>query len=178
MRGIAPHGSSIVLSGGYADDEDMGEFIIYTGASGRDPNAGRQVADQQLVLGNRALAESHLNGIPICVRRGKAHVSDMPEGFRYRYDGLYRVARYWQEPGRDGFKIWRFRIQKFLASGDATSPEDTLQSESGNIQAPDGNQIPNRRRSTITRLVRSTMMRSFPRSRLPASVVSTGEPIA
>jgi putative restriction endonuclease len=156
MRGIAPHGSSIVLSGGYVDDEDMGEVIIYTGEGGRDPNTGRQVADQQLVLGNKALAENHLKGIPIRVHRGKAHVSDMPNGFRYRYDGLYRVARYWQEPGRDGFKIWRFRIEKFLASGDATSPEDMLQCESGNKEAPDGNQIPDRRRSIITRLVRST----------------------
>jgi len=30
MRGIAPHGSSIVLSGGYVDDEDLGDMIIYT----------------------------------------------------------------------------------------------------------------------------------------------------
>ncbi len=35
MRGIAPHGSSIVLSGGYVDDEDIGEVIIYTGEGGR-----------------------------------------------------------------------------------------------------------------------------------------------
>jgi putative restriction endonuclease len=80
----------------------------------------------------------------------------MPEGFRYRYDGLYRVARYWQESGRDGFKIWRFRIEKFLALDHATSPEDMPEGESENKEAPDGNQIPNRRRSTITRLVRST----------------------
>src|SRR3984893_1796374 len=60
MRGIAPHGSSIVLSGGYVDDEDLGDVIIYTGEGGRDSTTGRQVADQQLTLGNRALAENHL----------------------------------------------------------------------------------------------------------------------
>jgi len=59
MRGIASHGSSIVLSGGYVDDEDMGDVIIYTGEGGRDSNTGRQIADQQLALGNRALAENH-----------------------------------------------------------------------------------------------------------------------
>jgi putative restriction endonuclease len=117
MGGIAPHGSSIVLSGGYVDDEDLGDVIIYTGEGGRDPNTGRQIADQQLILGNRALAENHLNGIPIRVHRGKAHVADMPEGFRYRYDGLYRVARYWQKPGQDGFKIWRFRDREDADSG-------------------------------------------------------------
>src|ERR1700704_3303883 len=73
MRGIAPHGSSIVLSGGYVDDEDLGDVIIYTGEGGRDPKTGRQIAVQQLLLGNRALAENHLNGIPIRVHRGKAH---------------------------------------------------------------------------------------------------------
>lgn len=87
MRGIAPHGSSIVLSGGYVDDEDLGDVIIYTGEGGRDPNTGRQIADQQLILGNKALAENHLNGIPIRVHRGKAHVSNMPEGFRLRRSG-------------------------------------------------------------------------------------------
>ena len=34
IAGIAPHGSSIVLSGGYADDEDFGDVIIYTGEGG------------------------------------------------------------------------------------------------------------------------------------------------
>jgi putative restriction endonuclease len=50
MRGIAPHRSSIVLSGGYVNDEDMGNVIIYTGEGRRDPNTGRQVAEQQLIL--------------------------------------------------------------------------------------------------------------------------------
>ena len=37
MQGIAPDGSSIVLSGGYIDDEDEGEIIIYTGEGGETP---------------------------------------------------------------------------------------------------------------------------------------------
>jgi putative restriction endonuclease len=94
MSGIAPHGSSIVLSGGYVDDEDFGDVIIYTGEGGRDAATGRQIADQQLVKGNKALAENHLNGVPVRVHRGRAHVPDMPDGFRYRYDGLYHVASY------------------------------------------------------------------------------------
>jgi putative restriction endonuclease len=63
----------------------MGDVIIYTGEGGCDPNTGRQIADQQLISGNKPLAENHLNGIPVRVHRGKAHVPDMPEGFRYRY---------------------------------------------------------------------------------------------
>jgi putative restriction endonuclease len=156
MRGIAPHGSSIVLSGGYVDDEDMGDAIIYTGEGGRDPNTERQIADQQLVLGNRALAENHLNGIPIRVHRGKAHVPDIPEGYRYRYDGLYRVARYWQERGRDGFTIWRFRMEKLAISDDGQEASDVAADESVNSEVPSGNEAPNKRQFTITRTVRST----------------------
>ena len=112
MNGIAPHGSSIILSGGYQDDEDLGDVIIYTGEGGRDPNTRRQIADQTFTNGNLALAANHLNGIPIRVHPGRKHAPDMPQGFRYRYDGLYRVASYWQQIGSDGFKIWRFRSRK------------------------------------------------------------------
>ena len=156
MRGIASHGSSIVLSGGYVDDEDLGDVIIYTGEGGRDPITGQQIADQQLLSGNKALAENHLNGIPIRVQRGKAHVPDMPKGFRYRYDGLYRVTSYWQEPGRDGFKIWRFRIERGLIPEDASPSQNTANVRSGDGEVPSGNESPNRRLSTIIRIARST----------------------
>src|SRR4051812_43019893 len=49
---------SIVLSGGYEDDRDDGDVILYTGHGGRDATTGRQVADQELRLGNLALARS------------------------------------------------------------------------------------------------------------------------
>jgi putative restriction endonuclease len=154
MSGIAPHGSSIVLSGGYVDDEDLGDLIIYTGEGGRDATTGRQIADQQLVRGNKALAENHLNGIPIRVHRGQAHVPDIPEGFRYRYDGLYHVARYWQERGKDGFTIWRFRLERAPAAQDAAAVVETLSSELMNSEKPGGNTAPSRRLSKITRVVR------------------------
>ena len=156
MRGIAPHGSSIVLSGGYIDDEDLGDVIIYTGEGGRDPNSGRQIADQRFEAGNKALAENHLNGVPVRVHRGKAHVPDMPEGYRYRYDGLYRVARYWEEVGRDGFKIWRFRIEKLPTSDFEQLPEGIPDENSANVDTPSGNETPPKRQFMVTRTVRST----------------------
>jgi hypothetical protein len=36
MNGTATRGLSIVLSGGYMDDEDLADVIIYTGEAGRD----------------------------------------------------------------------------------------------------------------------------------------------
>jgi putative restriction endonuclease len=152
MDGVAPHGSSIVLSGGYPD-EDLGDVIVYTGEGGRDPGSRRQIADQKLSGGNLALAANHLNGIPVRVHRGEAHVSDMPEGFRYRYDGLYRVARYWQETGQDGFKIWRFRIEKAAITDELA---DGTRVETTNKVAPAGNEIPSRQQRTVIRIVRDT----------------------
>jgi putative restriction endonuclease len=58
--GIAERGGaqSIVLSGGYKDDTDLGDFLIYTGQVGQEN--GRQVADQQFTLGTLALCRSRL----------------------------------------------------------------------------------------------------------------------
>ena len=55
QRGIGTKGASIVLSGGYIDDEDLGDEIIYTGEGGRDLNTGLQVRDQTLTRGNQSL---------------------------------------------------------------------------------------------------------------------------
>lgn len=111
IAGRAGEGAtSVVLSGGYVDDEDRGDTIIYTGAGGRDPKTGRQVGDQTLTRTNLALATSARRGLPVRVVRG-AHpdVHDAPEA-GYRYDGLYRVADYWQEAGADGYRVWRFKL--------------------------------------------------------------------
>ena len=104
-----------------------------------NPQTRRQIADQKLSHGNLALAENHLNGIPIRVHRGKAQASNIPEGFRYRYDGLYRVASYWPETGRDGFKIWPFRIEKAAITDDLA---DGTRVETTNKIASAGNEKP------------------------------------
>ena len=70
MRGIAPQGLSIVLSGGYVDDQDLGDEIIYTGEGGRDTDTGRQIAYQTLTGGNLFLAQNCQRGIPVRVSRG------------------------------------------------------------------------------------------------------------
>lgn len=100
---------SIVLAGGYVDDEDRGDTVLYTGAGGRNPATGRQVTDQHLNGPNLALATSMLHGVPVRVVR-------KVEG-GYRYDGLYTVTDYWPETGRDGFRVWRFRLDRLPAPG-------------------------------------------------------------
>ena len=55
IHGTARDGAdSIVVSGGYDDDEDHGDVIIYTGAGGNDPATKRQVKDQSVEHPNNA----------------------------------------------------------------------------------------------------------------------------
>jgi putative restriction endonuclease len=75
---------SIVVSGGYEDDQDFGDEIIYTGHGGRED--GKQIADQTLTRGNLALAKNEIDNLPVRVIRG-AHKGNLfaPE-VGYRYD--------------------------------------------------------------------------------------------
>ncbi len=83
ISGSQKEGSdSIIVSGGYEDDEDYGDIIIYTGHGGRDLSSGKQVADQELVRGNLALAKSCKNGLPVRVIRGgvRSLILDLMKG--------------------------------------------------------------------------------------------------
>eukprot|EP00088_Acartia_fossae_P020781 TRINITY_DN2230_c0_g1_i1.p1 TRINITY_DN2230_c0_g1~~TRINITY_DN2230_c0_g1_i1.p1 ORF type:complete len:698 (+),score=216.45 TRINITY_DN2230_c0_g1_i1:39-2132(+) len=123
---------SIVLSGGYEDDVDSGDSFLYTGSGGRDLSGNKRTAaqssDQTLDRTNEALAWSCMvrpvtdkggdagdkwkEGKPVRVVRAhklKKHSQFAPEeGFRY--DGIYKVKRYWQDKGESGFKVWRYEL--------------------------------------------------------------------
>jgi putative restriction endonuclease len=98
--------------GGYEDDEDLGDEIVYTGHGGRDAESRRQVAHQRLTRGNLALAHSSIEGLPVRVIRGASLDSIYAPRSGYRYDGLYMVDDYWQAEGRSGFRVWRYRLIK------------------------------------------------------------------
>lgn len=114
-RGIDGNGktgaSAIVLSGGYEDDEDLDDAIIYTGAGGNDPNTGRQIEDQSWEnTGNAALLKSMNEGLPVRVIRGFNHNSPLSPKSGYTYAGLYSVVDAWEARGSSGFKICRFKL--------------------------------------------------------------------
>ena len=116
---------SIVLSGGYEDDQDEGDVIVYTGQGGRDPVIGKQVAHQTLTLGNLALALSHQEGFPVRVTRGHQHRSPYSPISGYRYGGLYRVEDHWHELGKSGYRIWRYRLVKQGVDPASAAPKDS-----------------------------------------------------
>ncbi len=140
---------SIVLSGGYEDDEDFGDVIVYTGHGGRDLVTNEQTSDQRLQRGNLALARNKLLGLPVRVIRGAKHDSPHSPPHGYRYDGLFYVEAFWRERGRSGHVIWRYRLvaeHLFLQAGLAIA------------EAGEGYETVPRVTSTIVRVVRDTAL--------------------
>uniref|UniRef100_A0AAU7J938 RING-type E3 ubiquitin transferase n=1 Tax=Locusta migratoria TaxID=7004 RepID=A0AAU7J938_LOCMI len=123
---------SIVLSGGYEDDEDFGDSFWYTGAGGRDLSGNKrtsvQSCDQLLTNTNKALAVNCAapvsekgakaadwrKGKPVRVVRSykfRKHSKFAPEQ-GLRYDGIYKVVEYRPERGQSGFIVWRYFLRR------------------------------------------------------------------
>uniref|UniRef100_A0A8C7G188 E3 ubiquitin-protein ligase UHRF n=1 Tax=Oncorhynchus kisutch TaxID=8019 RepID=A0A8C7G188_ONCKI len=124
---------SLVLAGGYEDDQDDGNEFTYTGSGGRDLSGNKRTAeqscDQKLTNMNRALAlncNASVNekdgatakdwkaGKPVRVVRsskGRKHSKFSPEDGN-RYDGIYKVVKYWPEKGKSGFLVWRYLLKR------------------------------------------------------------------
>ncbi|MFI8415524.1 YDG/SRA domain-containing protein [Serratia sp. NPDC078593] len=148
ISGSANEGAdSIVLSGGYEDDEDYGSEIIYTGAGGRDVSTGQQNADQELTRQNLALARSKADGLPVRVTRSAKHKSPHSPRHGYQYAGLYYVDDAWRETGKSGFQICRFRLVAY------STP---LISQTLRDQPPAYGET-QRKEMTIQRIVRDTV---------------------
>ena len=116
--------ASIVLSGGYADDIDDGDYILYTGQGGQDKPGGNQVRDQEFTLGNRALQLNKEYNLPLRVTRGYQVEKGPDEG--YRYDGLYYVTEYERVEGKEGFQICRFHLQREVGSSSIEDIEHSI----------------------------------------------------
>jgi putative restriction endonuclease len=117
--------AAIVLSGGYEDDFDSGDEIIYTGAGGNDPNTGKQIEDQTWDnRGNAGLLKSMNEGLPVRVIRGFNHKSDFSPKSGYTYAGLYSVVDAWEEIGKSRKKICRFRLEYSGTDENRKSTED------------------------------------------------------
>jgi len=134
---------SIVLSGGYEDDEDFGDVIIYTGAGGQKNN--KQISDQELDGVNLALAKSKIENLPVRVTRGHKHKHELSPIKGYRYAGIYHVDSYWYETGKSGYKVWRYRL---IAQDN--SPFEYIVKE-----PTEEYDLPGRKQATVNRIIRN-----------------------
>ncbi|KAM5549734.1 E3 ubiquitin-protein ligase ORTHRUS 2 [Rosa sericea] len=107
---------SVVLSGGYIDDEDHGEWFIYTGSGGKDLSGNKRTnkqhsKDQTFTKLNQSLSWlSCLNGYPVRVVRShkETRSSYAPTEVGLRYDGVYRIEKCWRKDGTQGYKVCRY----------------------------------------------------------------------
>ena len=101
---------SIVLSGMYEDDVDLGNCILYAGHGGRSTKTGRQTADQTLNRYNAALMRSYETGRLIRLIRGATLRNEFAPQTGYRYEGLYQIELVERVRGKSGFWIWQFKL--------------------------------------------------------------------
>jgi len=104
---------SVVVSGGYADDEDHGDYFLYTGHGGRENGSRKHVKNQSPEApGNAGLITNWALGLPTRVTRGRNPLSPYAPPAGYQYAGLFLVTEYWEELGVDGFLVLRFRLDR------------------------------------------------------------------
>lgn len=103
-----PIATSIIVSGGYEDDEDAGDVLVYTGHGGLD-KLHRMCNHQKLEGGNLALERSMHYGIEIRVIRGLKYEGSLTTKI-YVYDGLYRIVESWFDVGKSGFGVYKFKL--------------------------------------------------------------------
>ncbi|GBF96461.1 hypothetical protein Rsub_09260 [Raphidocelis subcapitata] len=124
---------SVVLSGGYEDDRDEGEWFMYTGSGGRDLSGNKrtnkeQSFDQEFNLMNEALRLSCIKGYPVrVVRSFKEKRSNYapPVETPVRYDGIYRILRCWRKKGAQGYLMCRYLFMRCDNAPAPWSSEDT-----------------------------------------------------
>ncbi|WOL03000.1 histone-lysine N-methyltransferase, H3 lysine-9 specific SUVH4-like [Canna indica] len=111
--------SSIVASGGYKDDMDSSDVLIYSGSGGNRAGANKPPEDQKLERGNLALKNSIDAKTPVRVihgikemKGGSSHDTKPKLVSTFTYAGLYLVEKYWQEKGPHGFNVFKFQLRR------------------------------------------------------------------
>ncbi|KAF8108815.1 hypothetical protein N665_0104s0130 [Sinapis alba] len=114
-----PIATSIIVSGGYEDDEDTGDVLVYSGHGGQD-KLHRQCQHQRLESGNLAMERSMHYGIEVRVIRGFKYDNAVSSKV-YVYDGLYRIVEYWFDVGKSGFGVFKFKLVRIEGQGEMGS---------------------------------------------------------
>jgi putative restriction endonuclease len=141
--------AAIVLSGGYEDDLDEGDVIIYTGAGGNDPAKNQQVQDQDWKnKGNAGLLKSMDQGLPVRVIRGAGHKSEFSPKTGYNYAGLYSVVDAWEAIGKSGYTICKFKLEYTGLNPQRKTAEQIELDYSGRGTS--------RKETTVVRIIRNT----------------------
>lgn len=120
---------SICIAGGYKENRDEGDTIVYSGSGhGKSSDKKQQNksgfqqdekhrGDQEWIRGNEALRISYLTGKPVRVVRGAGNENYGKKSIYTpvhgcRYDGLYTVVDCRETKGEDGFMVCVFTLKR------------------------------------------------------------------
>uniref|UniRef100_A0A8C2WK65 E3 ubiquitin-protein ligase UHRF n=1 Tax=Cyclopterus lumpus TaxID=8103 RepID=A0A8C2WK65_CYCLU len=126
IHGRSNDGSySLVLAGGFEDEVDRGDEFTYTGSGGRDLSGNKRIGETIQVLITSInnvlvrLNEHHYSrnwraGKPVRVVRSSKgrRISKYAPEEGNRYDGIYKVVKYWPEIGKCGYLVWRYLLRR------------------------------------------------------------------
>ncbi|UZJ51510.1 hypothetical protein CBS101457_000830 [Exobasidium rhododendri] len=153
---------SLALSGGYADDIDLGHSFTYTGSGGKklsgmvngkmlNLRTAPQAFDQSFAdTCNAALLTSSLTKNPIRVIRGYKLDSQWAPSEGYLYSGLYVCTRAWLGDGLSGFKVCKYAFERLPDQdplpipGKESSEEDFNEDDEDDedaVSASDGREV-------------------------------------
>ncbi|XP_022766568.1 histone-lysine N-methyltransferase, H3 lysine-9 specific SUVH1-like [Durio zibethinus] len=113
-----PVAVSIVSSGGYEDNSEYGDVLIYSGQGGNVYKRGMEITDQKLERGNLALEKSLHRGNEVRVIRGVKDVATLT-GKIYVYDGLYKIQESWVEKGKSGCNVFKYKLVRLSGQPEA-----------------------------------------------------------
>jgi euchromatic histone-lysine N-methyltransferase len=108
----------IISSGGYDNEEDDTDILVYTGQGGNSRK--KQKHDQKLERGNLALMNSQNKNTQIRVVRSTHDPFRHSEKI-YIYDGLYRIEESWIEKARNGFNVFKYKLRREPGQPDGIS---------------------------------------------------------
>ncbi|XP_026425503.1 uncharacterized protein LOC113321800 isoform X2 [Papaver somniferum] len=95
---------SVALSGDYEDNDNHGDWFLYTGSGGRDLNGINQSYEKS----NEALRVSCLGGYPVRVVRSHKEKRSSYAPLNGLRCGVYRIEKCWRKIGIQGHKVCRY----------------------------------------------------------------------
>ncbi|KAH6832502.1 hypothetical protein C2S53_008174 [Perilla frutescens var. hirtella] len=119
-----PMAVSIVSSGGYDDNGDDTDVLIYTGQGGLARKDGK-MSDQKLERGNLALEKSLHRANDVRVIRGLKDTVGV--GKIYVYDGLYNIQESWMEKNKSGCNVFKYKLVRVPGQPQAFSVWKSIQ---------------------------------------------------
>ncbi|KAE8713262.1 Histone-lysine N-methyltransferase, H3 lysine-9 specific SUVH3 [Hibiscus syriacus] len=127
---------SIVSSGGYEDDAEDPDVLVYTGQGG-NASADKEASDQKLVRGNLALERSLHRANEVRVIRGFKDPTH-PTSKVYVYDGLFKVQESWIEKGKSGCNVFKYKLVRIPGQTGAFSTWKSIQKWRADPSSRDG----------------------------------------